>query len=108
MNPRGDRRNEEIVRLTKAAVQAAEQGQWDVVIQCYQDRGELFEGSPVYIPEASDLLASDELVRERVQTAQALLQSLIEGAGVTRAQLQGLRQKLATVASLPERMSLEA
>ena len=108
MNPRGDRRNEEIVRLTKTAVQAAEQGQWDVVIQCYQDRGELFEGGPVSIPEASELLTLDGLVRERVQTAQALLQSLIEGAGATRSQLQRLRQKLVAVASLPERMSLEA
>lgn len=108
MNPFEDRRNEEVVRLTKEAAQAAEQGQWDVVIRCYQDRGTLFDGGPMSIPEASDLLTLDGLVCERVQTAQALLQSLIDGAGATRSQLQGLRQRLAGLSSAPEHMSLEA
>ena len=108
MSPLEQRKSEEVVRLTKLAVQAAERGHWDEVIQCYQERGALFVGDPIPIPEAQHLLTLDEMVGERVRTAQALLQSLIDGAGATRSQLQGLRQKLAAVASLPERMSLEA
>lgn len=108
MSPLDDQRNEEVVRLTKDAVQAAEQGQWDVVIQCYQARGVLFESAPMALPQAGELLTLDGLVRERVQTAQALLRSLIEGAGTTRSQLQGLRQKLAVLSLGPEHMSLEA
>lgn len=108
MSPLDDPRSEEVVRLTKAAVQAAESGQWDVVIRCYQDRGVLFDGAPMSLPEANNLLTLDGLVRERAQTAQVLLQSLIEGSQATRAQLQGLRQRLAGLSSAPERMSLEA
>lgn len=33
----------EIARLTKTAVEAARSGQWDIVIQCYRDRGILLE-----------------------------------------------------------------
>lgn len=108
MNPLEDCRNVEVVRLTKAALQAAEHGQWDEVIRCYQERGLLLVGAPVSRPEAQDLLTLDGLVSERVRTAQALLQSLIEGAASTRSQLQALRQKLAAVTSFPERMSVEA
>lgn len=103
-----DGRNAEIVRLTTLAVQAAERGEWDQVIQCYQERGALFAGAPAHIPEAQALLTLDGLVCDRIRTAQSLLQSLIEGAGATRSQLQGLRQKLVAVASFPEHMSLEA
>ncbi|MBH0201244.1 MAG: hypothetical protein HP496_02820 [Nitrospira sp.] len=84
----------DIVRLTQTAVEAAERGQWDIVAQCYGERGALLATSQTPIREASDLLKLDGQIRDRVHTVQAVLVSLLGEATATRQRLQGLHQRL--------------
>ncbi len=98
----------DVLRLTKSAVEAAELGRWDVVVQCYRDRGALLETMQTPIGEAGDLLKLDAQVRNRVHTVQAVLTSLLSEATVTRQRLRGLRQRLGATASTPQAVSVEA
>ena len=101
-------RQAEIVRLTKAAGEAAQQGRWDQVIQCYSERGLLLaaisdSGLPI-----DELLRMDEELRDRIHTAQALIEHLLVEAQMTKRQVQGLRQRLAPQPSGPETVSIDA
>jgi hypothetical protein len=101
-------RRADLMRLTKAAVEAAELGRWDDVIRYYYERGALLEAAQRAVPEADDLLALDAQVRDRANTVQALLASLLGNATTTRQRLQGLRQRLGAPSSAPEALSVEA
>jgi hypothetical protein len=98
----------EIVRLTKAAGEAAQQGRWDEVIQCYSERGLLLASTPDSTFPADELLSMDDELRDRIHTAQALLEHLLVEAQITKRQVQGFRQRLAISASGPEALSVEA
>lgn len=98
----------EIARLTKTAVEAARSGQWDIVIQCYRERGILLETTGGAVDQGEDLLKLDRQVRDHAQTAQVLLASLLDEAASTRQRLQGLRQRLSVPASASEAISVEA
>ena len=52
MNSTGDNHQAEVVRLTQTAVEAARLGQWDVVIECYRERGVLLESAGMPVSEA--------------------------------------------------------
>lgn len=106
-SPRPDHASE-IERLTKVAVDAARLGQWDVVIQCYRDRGNLLETMQPALEQREVLLQLDCQVCDHVQTTQALLASLLGKAAATKRRLQGLRQRLGVPAMAPEAMSMEA
>jgi hypothetical protein len=98
----------DIVRLTKAAVQAAQLGEWDEVIQRYSERGILLASSEVSLAETDELRKMDEQVRDHANTLQALLVELLHEAHVTKQRLQGLRQGLGLSNSTPESVSREA
>lgn len=98
----------EIVQLTQVAVEAAQLGQWDLVIRCYQDRGELLEAAGLSVLQKEELLKLDSQVRDQVQTTQAVLTSLLGDVAATRHRLQGLRQRLGVPAVARESMSVEA
>lgn len=98
----------EIERLTKVAVEAARSGRWDIVIQCYRDRGILLETTSGTIDQAEDLLRLDRQVHDHMQTTQALLASLLGEAAATKRRLQGLRQRLGVPTLPSEAMSVEA
>ena len=108
MNSMSGTHQAEIVRLTQTAVEAVRLGQWDVVIQCYRERGVLLESAGMLVSEAQEILILDSQVRDQVQTTQAVLTSLLGQATATRHRLQGLRQRLGVPASAPEAMSVEA
>ncbi len=98
----------EIVRLTKAAGEAAQQGRWDEVIQCYSERGLLLASTPASTLPTDELLRMDDELRDRIHTAQILLRNLLAEAQTTKRQVQGLRQRLAVQPSQPEAVSIEA
>ncbi len=98
----------DIVWLTKAAVQAAREGRWDVVIQCYAERGSLLKAAQGSVHEADELLTFDHQIRDLATTVQAALRSLIDDASTTRQRLQGLRQRLGVQVHEPKSLSLEA
>ncbi len=101
-------RQAEIVRLTKAAGEAAQQGRWDEVIQCYSERGLLLASLSDSTLPTDELLCMDDKLRDRIHTAQALLEHLLVEAQMTKRQVQGLRQRLAAQPSGPEAVSIEA
>ncbi|UVT14535.1 MAG: hypothetical protein H8K04_11820 [Nitrospira sp.] len=98
----------DILRLTMSAVEAAELGRWDVVAQCYRERGDLLEAMQSSMRDAGDLLKLDEQVRNRVHIAQAALGSLLNEVVATRQRLHGLRHRLGVAASTPNTVSVEA
>ncbi len=108
MNSMSVNRQAEIVRLTQTACEAARLGQWDAVIQCYRERGVLLESTGMPVSSAQEVLKLDRQIRDQVQTAQAVLTSLLGQTTATRHRLQGLRQRLGVPASAPEAMSVEA
>jgi hypothetical protein len=107
-HPTGDERETEVVRLTKVAFEAAQAGQWDVVIQCYQDRGALLESAQQPVHKANDLLKLDEQIRDRARTAQVLLVSLLGEAAATKQRLHGLHQRLGGQPSTAGAVSMKA
>lgn len=107
MNSAGENSHVVVTRLTKAAAEAAELGQWDAVAQCYRDRAAHLSAVQTPIREASDLLKLDEQIRDRVRTAQAVLVSLLGEAAVTRQRLQGLHQRLEVQPSAPATVSMK-
>lgn len=98
----------DIVRLTKAAAEAAELGRWDTVAQYYLERGALLGAMKVPAREASDLLKMDEQIRDRVQAVQVVLASLLVEAAATRQRLQNLHQRLGVQPSIPVTVSMKA
>ncbi|MBL8039167.1 MAG: hypothetical protein JNN16_16825 [Nitrospira sp.] len=98
----------DIVRLTKAAQAAAEQGRWGEVIQCYSERGLLLASTPASTLPIEELLKMDGELRDRIQTAQAVLEDLLVEAQVTKRRVQVLGQRLGIPPSPPEAVSIEA
>jgi hypothetical protein len=77
--------------LTMQAGQAAEQGRWDQVEECYRLRGEHLFDYPMLPALAMDLAIFDREVAVRVSSARSAVQSqLIETAKI-RQNLQGVR-----------------
>lgn len=108
MSTRGSEDCAAVLRLTKMASEAAQQGRWDQVIQCYSERGRLLASMPVSTLPTNELLRMDDELRDRIHTAQALLENLLAEAQLTKRQVQGLRQRLAVPPSGPETVSIEA
>jgi hypothetical protein len=108
MNTTGADHVPEIVQLTKTAVEAARSGQWDIVIQCYRDRGVLLETTGEAVDQGEDLLKWDRQVRDHALTTQVLLSSLLAEAAATKRRLQRLRERLGVPASASEAISMEA
>jgi hypothetical protein len=108
MNTTGADHVLEIVQLTKTAVEAARSGQWDIVIQCYRDRGVLLETTGEAVDQGENLLKWDRQVRDHALTTQVLLSSLLAEAAATKRRLQRLRERLGVPASASEAISMEA
>lgn len=98
----------DIVRLTKVAGEAAQQGRWDEVIRCYHERGMLLASTPDVTLPTGELLRMDAEVRDRIHTAQAVLKDLLAEAQMTKQRVQGLRQRFGVPLSGPKAVSLEA
>lgn len=107
MNSTGENCQDDIVRLTKAAAEAAELGRWDAVAQCYRERGAILMAVETPIREASDLLELDEQIRGRVRAVQAVLTSLLAEATATKQRLQDLHQRLGMQPSIPASVSMK-
>lgn len=107
MNSTGENSQVVVARLTKAAAEAAELGQWDAVAQYYRERADLLSAIQTPIREASDLLKLDERIRDRVRTVQAVLVSLLSEAAATRQRLQGLHQRFEVQPSAPVTVSMK-
>ena len=108
MNSAVNRQPSDIVRLTMTAIEAAERGQWDTVMQCYTERGVLLRTTQTSARETEELLRLDKQIHARVHTAQVVLASLLSEATATRQRLQGLHQRLGGQPSAPVTVSMKA
>lgn len=108
LSPTGEKCQADIVRLTKAAVEAAELGQWDAVAQYYRERGALLVAMEPQVQAMSDLLKLDGQMLDRVGTVQAVLASLMREATVTRQRLRSLHRKLAVQSAASMIVSMKA
>lgn len=63
--------------LTQQAVQAAEEGQWNVVDACYRQRAELFRTNEVSDSLAGCLSDLDKYVHEKLRLAAMTVQHLL-------------------------------
>lgn len=98
----------DIVRLTMTAREAAERGQWDGVMQWYAERGELLQTMQLSAHEADELVRLDEQIQDRVHMIQDVLMALLDDTTATKQRLQGLRQRLGLLPSVPKTLSVEA
>lgn len=108
MNSTGVNGQEDILRLTETAAEAAALGQWDAVAQCYDERGALLATMQTPVQKASHLLKLDEQIRDRVRTVHAVLATLLGEAATTRQRLQGLHQRLGGQPSTVVTVSMKA
>lgn len=77
--------------LTTQACQAAEQGQWDQVDECYRLRGEHLRDRPMRAALAADLTIFDREVEARIVNVRSAVQSQLAETAKIRQNLQGLR-----------------
>ena len=81
----------ELERLTVSARDAAEQGQWDLVEECYRLREAAMQGVSITQQDAERMLASDQQVRERAFVAKAAVAELLCESQAVRLRLGRLR-----------------
>ena len=81
----------ELERLTVSARDAAEQGQWDLVDECYRLRDLAMQGASIPQQDAERMLASDRQVQERALVAKAAVAELLRESQAVRLRLSRLR-----------------
>ncbi|HJU04506.1 MAG TPA: hypothetical protein VJ692_05085 [Nitrospiraceae bacterium] len=70
--------------LTRRALQAAEQGQWNSVALCYAQRAKAWAGSGPSTAMAARLVEWDRIVEQKVRLAQAAVGQLLSDIATTR------------------------
>ncbi|MBH0181826.1 MAG: hypothetical protein HP490_09170 [Nitrospira sp.] len=85
--------SDELERLTVSARDAAAQGRWDLVEECYRLREAVMQGVSIAPQDAERMLASDRQVQERALVAQAAVAALLRESQTVRLRLSRLRQR---------------
>lgn len=81
----------ELERLTASARDAAEQGRWDLVEECYCRREAVMQGASIAWQDVERMLASDRQVRERALVAKTAVVELLRESQAVRLRLSKLR-----------------
>ena len=87
----GEIRRDELERLTVSARDAAEQGRWDLVDECYRLRDIAMQSASIPRQDAERMLASDRQVQERALVAKAAVAELLRKSQAVRLRLSRLR-----------------
>ena len=98
----------DLERITTVAQQAAEDGRWDIVDECYRARGHYLEDTVLSPEEAERLLTMDHAIQARVQLRQAALAALMHEPARIRQRLKGLHQGAGTLSSESGTICLKA
>jgi len=85
--------------LASIAKEAAEQGRWDLVGECYREREIAIAGASLVPQETERLLAIDRQIEERALVAQKALASLMHQSSAIRRRLKGLRQGIGALSA---------
>jgi hypothetical protein len=81
----------ELERLTVSARDAAKQGRWDLVDECYRTRDAAMRGAMLLPQDAERMLAIDREVQGRALAAKTALAELLRESLGVRLRLRGLR-----------------
>lgn len=81
----------EILRLTVEAKEAAEQGRWDLVEECYQKRETAMNRGVLSQDQIERLLAVDRWIQAQALVAKTALAEQLRQSFATRMRLKGLR-----------------
>ena len=87
----GEISRDELERLTVSARDAAEQGRWDLVDECYRLRDIAMQSASIPRQDAERMLASDRQVQERALVAKAAVAELLRESQAVRLRLSRLR-----------------
>ena len=87
----GEISRDELERLTVSARDAAEQGRWDLVDECYRLRDIAMQSASIPRQDAERMLASDRQVQERALVAKAAVAELLRKSQAVRLRLSRLR-----------------
>lgn len=98
----------ELERLTVSARDAAEQGRWDLVDECYRARGAAMRGTTFLPEDAERMLAIDRQVQEQALAAQTAVAQLLRESFAVRLRLRGLRHRAGGPATVSGMIVLEA
>lgn len=98
-------RSEGVSRLTIQALEAAEQGQWDLVEACYEARAEWFRVNPVSPNLAQALLAMDAAVMERVAAAHAATGQALSSAVTVHKQWRTIADSTVDTMAVGQRLN---
>lgn len=90
----------ELERLTASARDAAEQGRWDLVDECYRLRDIAMQGAPISRQDAERILASDRQVQERALVAKAAVAELLRESQAVRLRLGKLRHGAGAIGTI--------
>lgn len=90
----------ELERLTLSARDAAEQGRWDLVDECYRMREDAMRGASITRQDAERMLASDRQVQERALVAKAAVAELLRESHAVRLRLGRLRHGGGTIGTV--------
>ena len=96
----GETRRDELERLTVSARDAAEQGRWDLVDECYRLRDIAMQGASILRQDAERMLASDRQVRERAFVAKAAVAELLRESQAVRLRLGRLRHGAGSIGTI--------
>jgi len=90
----------ELERLTVFARDAAEQGRWDLVEECYRMREAVMQGVSIAQQDAERMLASDRQVQERAFVAKAAAAELLRESQAVRLRLSRLRHRATAMGTI--------
>jgi hypothetical protein len=90
----------ELERLTVSARDAAEQGQWDLVDECYRLRELAMQGASIPQQDAERMLASDRQVQERALVAKTAAAELLRESQAVRLRLGRLRHGAGSIGTI--------
>lgn len=90
----------ELEGLTVSARDAAEQGRWDLVDECYRMREAAMQGASIARQDAERMLASDRQVQARALVAKAAVVELLRESQAVRLRLSRLRHRAGSMGTI--------
>ncbi len=98
----------EVERLTSVAASAAEQGQWELVDECYRAREAALSGVALSSLDIERLLNIDRRVQTQAIVARAAVAAQLREAFATRLSLKGLRSGIGESGGCPGTLRMKA
>ena len=87
----------DIESLTRAAIEAAHMGLWDVVTSLYKQRAECLAAHSLDAGMAEQVLAMDRVIQEHIRVSRNAIQGSMQEAAISRSALARLKRRVGGV-----------